>query len=135
LVAQHPATATPGQGTWNVPNNQSQLPSDHPIFSVPNQRAAITQHDGHLVPDWTSVAAQYSGIHLSWGGWITSEGCVHLDDQNRLSMVRYWLSDRTFWLQDVCGEPQPLPRPNIDQKGSPTQEQDELDYLMLSLGR
>ena len=35
-------------GQWNLPDNQSQLDPDHPIFSLPYQRAAVREHDGHF---------------------------------------------------------------------------------------
>ena len=29
-------------------------------------------------------------------------------------MLRYWFSERTHWLHDVFGEPEPLAAPEID---------------------
>ena len=52
------------------------------------------------------------GIHLTWAGFLTTEGFVDVDDAGTVSLLRYWLSERTLWLHDVFGEPtSPLPRP------------------------
>jgi len=32
--------------------------------------------DRHVVPDWSDVVRDFDGVHLSWAGWITSEGFV-----------------------------------------------------------
>ena len=135
LVERYPKAATPGQGCWGLPNNQSALRSTHPLFSLDNQRASIERHDRHHVPDWTGVANDYEGVHLSWGGWMTSEGYAHLDEDKTVTMVRYWFTDRTFWLHDVFGEPHPLPATDISQKRLVRDEQDEREMLDHILGR
>ena len=33
-------------------------------------------------------------------------------------MLRYWFSERTHWLADVFGEPEPLAAPEVDTDGS-----------------
>lgn len=76
------------------------------LMAVPGQRAARTTFRRHLVPDWRSVAERYDGVHLSWAGFITSEGCVTDLDGGDVAMLRYWFSERTHWLADVFGEPQ-----------------------------
>ena len=65
----------------------------------------------HLVPDWRAVSERYDGVHLSWAGFITSEGCITDLDGGDVTMLRYWFSERTNWLADVFGEPEPLPAP------------------------
>ena len=67
-----------------------------------------------LVPDWAAVAADYDGVHLSWGGFLTAEGYVSDLDGGDVTMLRYWFSERTLWLRDVFGEPVPLDAPHSD---------------------
>lgn len=66
------------------------------------------------MPDWTRVAREYDGVHLSWSGMLTCEG--HVIDlpnlgPNVVTMLRYWFAERTLWLNPVLGEPEPLPSP------------------------
>ena len=68
----------------------------------------------HFVPDWQSVAGQYDGIHLSWAGFITSEGCIVELGDGDVTMLRYWFSERTVWLADVFGQPSSAPDPHIN---------------------
>jgi hypothetical protein len=64
------------------------------------------------MPDWERMAADVDGVHLSWAGAITAEGCVVSvpgfgDDV--VTMLRYWSSERTLWLNDVFLTPERLP--------------------------
>ncbi len=135
LIAEHPLKATPHQAGWSLPNKHPEFRSDHPLFELENQHAVVWSHSRHLVPDWNSVATKYSGVHLSWAGWMTSEGYVHVDNTDTVTMLRYWFSDRTFWLHDVFGEPFRLPDPDINQTTTPNQAEDELAVLLHFLGR
>jgi hypothetical protein len=65
----------------------------------------------HLVPDWRSVAEHYDGVHLTWAGLITSEGCITDLGDGDVAMLRYWFSERTHWLADVFAEPEPASPP------------------------
>lgn len=76
------------------------------LMAVPGQRAARTTIRRHLVPEWRSVAERYDGVHLSWAGFITSEGCITDLGAGDVAMLRYWFSERTHWLANVFGEPQ-----------------------------
>ena len=113
LVTTHPATGRT-HPEWELPG-----PNQHPgeltrLMAVPGQRAARTSILRHLVPDWASVAADYDGIHLSWAGFLTSEGLVSDLGDGDVAMLRYWFSERTHWLADVFGEPVPLDAPYFD---------------------
>lgn len=83
------------------------------LEAVPRQRGVRTSIARHLVPDWRSVAARYDGVHLSWAGFITTEGCVSDLPGGDVAMMRYWFSERTLWLADVFGEPRPAPPPAL----------------------
>jgi hypothetical protein len=113
LVTEYPRLAEPHPG-WELPgvNPHPTVPAS--LFAVPHQRAARDPVRRHLVPDWRSVAQRYDGVHLSWAGFVTSEGCVVDLGEGDVTMLRYWFSERTLWLADVFGEPSPAPDPGID---------------------
>ncbi len=75
------------------------------LTALAGQRAARSTIRHHLVPDWRSVAERHDGVHLSWAGFITSEGCITDLGDGDVAMLRYWFSERTHWLADVFGEP------------------------------
>lgn len=111
LVMEHPRAAEPRQESWELPG-VNQRPSEvTTLAAVPGQRAARTTVRLHLVPDWRSVADHYDGVHLSWAGFITAEGCITDLDDHDVAMLRYWFSERTHWLADAFGEPQPAAMP------------------------
>jgi hypothetical protein len=60
-----------------------------------------------LLPDWTAVAADYDGVHLSVAGYLEiDERPIPVGDAR--SMVVAWGPDNTYWLIDVIelkGEP------------------------------
>ena len=68
----------------------------------------------HLVPNWACLATDYDGVHLSWAGFLTSEGYVSDLGGGDVAMLRYWFSERTHWLTDAFGEPEPLGVPSFD---------------------
>ena len=66
------------------------------------------------MPDWASVAAEFDGVHLSWLGKLTCEGrVIDLPElgRNAVSLVRYWGSERTTWLNNVFEAPSPVVAP------------------------
>lgn len=118
LVTEHPRVAASHSEHWELSSiNQAQ----HDLVSlmtVPGQRAARTNVRRHLVSDWRSVADHFDGVHLSWAGFITSEGCITDLDGGDVAMLRYWFSERTHWLSDVFGEPEPGLPPSLDEPGA-----------------
>ena len=85
----------------------------HELLALPAQRAARTSPARHLLPDWRAVSADYDGVHLTWAGFLTTEGRICELDATTVTMLRYWGSERTLWLADVFGEPEPLPSPQL----------------------
>lgn len=118
LVATHPASARPDQECWELPGPNQDVSRLVELLSFPGQRAALTSTRHHLVPDWAGVATELDGVHLSWAGFITSEGCVTDLGSGDVTMLRYWFSERTHWLRDVFGEPEPLAAPDLDPDGT-----------------
>jgi hypothetical protein len=113
LVTAHPQPAAAHPG-WELPGINQHLDDISPLLEITEQRAARASVRRHVVPDWQSVASCYDGIHLSWAGFITTEGCIVDLGGGDVTMLRYWFSERTLWLADVFGEPCAAPDPQID---------------------
>lgn len=64
--------------------------------------------DGHLVPDWGSVAQEWDGVHLTLGGMLTSEQ-VTLHSDAGASWHWAWDAEQTAWLRWCFDEAEPLP--------------------------
>jgi len=63
------------------------------------------------------VATDYDGVHLSWAGFLTTEGYVSDLGTGGVAMLRYWASEHTQWLADVFGEPAPIGTPELSGRG------------------
>ena len=87
------------------------------LAGVEGQRATAVAPAGHRQPDWRAVAGDYDGVHLTWAGFLTTEGFVDVDDAGTVSLLRYWLSERTLWLHDVFGEPDAPARAHVRGPG------------------
>jgi hypothetical protein len=112
LVAAHPVEAKRPHGGWELPGpNQSIKRSG--LLELPNQKAAVGRLSGHVLPDWSQVAESFDAVHLSWAGFITTEGYVIAVRDKEFTMLRYWGSERTHWLRDCFGEPEPLDAPAL----------------------
>ena len=118
LVTRYPAPARAGEEWWELPGRHQDAESVAGLMAIPHQRAARTSIRQHLVPDWGLVAADHDGIHLSWAGFLTSEGCITDLGDGDVAMLRYWFSERTHWLTDPFGTPEPLDAPHIDEDRS-----------------
>lgn len=113
LVAAHPHPAAPHPG-WELPGVNQDHHQIAPLLANAGQRAARASVGRHLVPDWQAVAGRYDGVHLSWAGFITAEGCIVDLGDGGVTMLRYWFSERTLWLADVFGDTRPAPDPRIN---------------------
>lgn len=113
LVTAHPGMAEPHPG-WELPGTNQHITDISPLLASGHRAAARASVRHHLVRDWQSVAGRYGGVHLSWAGFITSEGCIVDLGDGDVTMLRYWFSERTLWLADVFGEPRSAPDPQIN---------------------
>ncbi|MCP4966145.1 MAG: hypothetical protein GY926_13040 [bacterium] len=59
------------------------------------------------------MAESFDAVHLSWAGLITTGGYVIATDDQEFTMLRYWGSERTHWLRDCFGDPEPLDAPAL----------------------
>jgi hypothetical protein len=117
LVEEHPKVATNPHFGWELPGPNQHLRYLQDLLEVPGQHAARVARTSHVLPDWAAVAGEYDGVHLSWAGFLTTEGFVSELDGGGVTMLRYWGSERTLWLSDVFGEPEPLAAPAFARRG------------------
>jgi hypothetical protein len=119
LVTQFPRRSAGTHGSWGLPQRQG--PPSWPrslVGSRRRERHAIDEPH-IMMPDWTKVAETYDGVHLSWAGALTAEATVSRLPElgpNAVTMLRYWHSDRTLWLNDVFGVPEPLAAPVLGDR-------------------
>mgnify|MGYP001202576723 CR=1 FL=1 len=104
LVRAHPRQATNRLGGWELPGINQRRAELTELLAVPRQRATRTAIRRHLVPDWRSVASEFDGVHLSWAGWLTSDGSISDLGGGDVAMLRFWFSERAHWLRDVFGD-------------------------------
>ncbi|HEX7096566.1 MAG TPA: hypothetical protein VF183_11830 [Acidimicrobiales bacterium] len=73
-------------------------------------------HGSRGGPDWAAIAADLDAVHLTWSGFLTTEGRTLGD---AVLPLQYWFSERTLWLHDVFGDPEPLGPPVLDERFGP----------------
>ena len=105
LVETFPKMATEPHAGWELPGPNQHRSDVARLASIPEQHGVRTMLDRHVLPDWDAVASEYDGVHLSWAGFITTEGFVSDLGDRGATMLRYWSSERTLWLRDVFGNP------------------------------
>ena len=116
LVETYPRVATRPHSGWELPG-PNQHPSDTRMLrSLETQHAVRVEVSRHVLPDWAAVAHDFDAVHLSWAGFLTTEGFVSDLTDGGVTMLRYWGSERTLWLHDVFGEPTPLAPPNFSNR-------------------
>ncbi|MCG2800612.1 MAG: hypothetical protein L6311_00780 [Cellulomonas sp.] len=54
-----------------------------------------------VIPDWSAVAADYDGVHVSVLGWLTTSGRAVPVGQDATTTLAGWDPDATWWLADV----------------------------------
>jgi hypothetical protein len=116
LVETYPKVATRPHSGWELPG-PNQYPSDTRMLrSLETQHAVRVDVSRHVLPDWYAVAHDFDGVHLSWAGFLTTEGFVSDLSEGGVTMLRYWGSERTLWLRNVFGEPTPLAPPTFSNR-------------------
>ncbi len=51
-----------------------------------------------LVPDWSAMAADWDGVHLTFGGWLSAEQ-VRVDSASGWTYHWAWDAEQTMWLR------------------------------------
>ncbi|MFN8223710.1 MAG: hypothetical protein U0R50_10765 [Gaiellales bacterium] len=106
LVRTYPRCPVGPHGSWELPG-PNQHPSDVHDLAIVSAGAAARTAVAVAMPHWSRVAADFDGVHLSWKGLIAAEGrVVPVPElgENVVTMLRYWSSERTLWLNDVFGQ-------------------------------
>lgn len=57
--------------------------------------------DDRLVPDWGAVAAEWDGVHLTFGGLLSCEQ-TRYEDAAGWSMNQFWQIEETWWLNGIA---------------------------------
>ena len=82
------------------------------LLAQPGQKAAQPLSTSQFVDvDWRAVSQDYDGCHLSWAGFLTTEGYVCDLGNGRFTALHGFGSERTLWLADVFGVATPLGAP------------------------
>lgn len=113
LVERYRREAPGPHSGWELPGPNQHLGDVERLFSTPGQHAARVAVATHVVPDWDRVRSDYDGVHLTWAGFMTTEGRVLELSDGSVTMLRYWSSERTLWLTDVFAEPEVLSAPDL----------------------
>jgi hypothetical protein len=115
LVTEFPMRASRPHGGWELPG-PNQPRNEARELELISEGSAVRTSAEVFMPDWAAVADAFDGVHLSWIGKLTCEGRVidlpELGEQ-AASIVRYWSSERTLWLNDVFGTPSPFAAPAL----------------------
>ena len=113
LVERYPREAPGPHSGWELPGPNQRVGETARLLATPAQHAARAVVRRHVLPDWGCVRHDFDGVHLSWTGFITTEGRVSNLADGSVTMLRYWGSERTLWLADVFREPEPLSAPAL----------------------
>jgi len=146
LVTRYPHLPDRAHSGWELPGpNQDRTATQE--VEQKSSGAAARREVIVAMPDWQRIAEDYDGVHLSWAGMLTCEG--HVIDTPELgaevvSMVRYWSSERTLWLNDVLEMPEPLSAPLLSGRingdtginaNDPARLPVDADFINARLGR
>ena len=69
---------------------------------------AVYKEDGLLVPDWGAAAEDWDGVHMSFGGLLSSEQARY-ESPEGWSMHNWWHAERTYWLRSLVTTARRLP--------------------------
>ncbi|MDE2687669.1 MAG: hypothetical protein OXI16_09275 [Chloroflexota bacterium] len=73
-----------------------------------NEQDLATDMASWLTSNWSAVAAEWDGVHLTLGGLLTAEK-VRVASAAGWSMLRFWDMEQTMWLRWVFDDVERLP--------------------------
>jgi hypothetical protein len=83
------------------PDRWALLVSTYPLEVTASRRHEWYQATGEaldwLIPDWSAVAADYDGVHLTMWGYLTTPGMA-IPTTGGATMLAGWNPDTTYWL-------------------------------------
>jgi hypothetical protein len=117
LVTRYPTIPSRPNCAWELPglNDHNRDPA---LAPASGGRAARNDVDHLVLPQWSLIAQDYDGVRLTWRGWLSTEGSISDTPDGGVTWLRYWFSERTLWLNDVFGEPEPMTGPAFEQDGA-----------------
>lgn len=80
----------------------------YPLLRVEGEARYATAIECLLAPDWAAVAADWDGVHMTFGGLLTCDK-VRVASAAGWSMNRFWDLEQTLWLRWAFGKPERLP--------------------------
>ena len=76
-------------------------PLDVTASRAPNWWGAVDAREGDwLIPDWSAVAADYDGVHVSVQAWLMTSGQAVAVGTRASTTLAGWDPDATWWLTD-----------------------------------
>ena len=95
----HPYSLFPFLLRWRFGHDPEEQARE--LLAVPGQHAAYPSPPRLVGVDWRAAAEHYDAVHLSWAGFLTTEGYVSELADGSVTMLRGFASERTLWLSDV----------------------------------
>lgn len=90
------------------PDAWAELCRRHPVEVTASRRHDWYRTTGHagpwVIPDWSRVAQEFDGIHLSVAGYLATAACAIRVDDERMTVLAGWDPDLTYWLTDITRE-------------------------------
>ena len=80
----------------------------YPLLRVEGEARYATAIDRPLAPNWAAVAADWDGVHMTFGGLLTCDK-ARVASSSGWSMNRFWDLEQTLWLRWAFGDPERLP--------------------------
>jgi hypothetical protein len=110
LATRHPDYSRTGSYEgWEInPHPRNRGFGWDELASIPDQRAGRQEVRRFVEPEWAAVAEEWDAVHLSWAGFLTSEGTISDLGDGDVAMLRGWGSERTLWLNPVLTDPTPI---------------------------
>ncbi len=110
------------------PNDWHRLCVEYPAEGNSGRHAGnepdFSRDAGRLVPDWSKVARDWDAIHLSFGGYLTSEQ-VRVESEHGWTYHWAWGHEGTLWLRWMFNGYERLEDYRGDESESPN-----LDYRL-----
>ena len=86
----------------------------YPLATLPRDADGqdfATDMESWLTPNWSAVAADWDGVHLTLGGLLTADK-VRVASAAGWSMLRFWDMEQTMWLRWAFDDVERLPDRN-----------------------
>lgn len=99
LCARYPA-----QGLLDASDEPAVIQNEnvYPLLRVEGEARCATSIDRLLAPNWAAVAADWDGVHMTFGGLLTCDK-ARVASTAGWSMNRFWDLEQTLWLKWAFG--------------------------------